>query len=77
MRMKVIKTSDGGIIGISAVLPPHLTPGAVGHGPVRAEVVAGPNQHIEEVEVPDAFAAIHNGEELHNKLKEHLVKRHK
>jgi hypothetical protein len=68
MKVTLIHNADGSIAGFS-----HSS------SPIKQEVTAGlragPNQRLQEVDLPDEFASITDGKELHKKIQEHLKKK--
>lgn len=73
MKMTVITSSDGSIIGFGRSQDDAQARDA--DSGVRGGVMAGPGQRMQEVDVPDELAAIENGADLHSRLRKHLEKR--
>jgi hypothetical protein len=74
MKMTIITSADGEIIGMAPSHGRGASHEAQGKGPdgARGGVVAGPGQKAEEVDVPDELGEVEDGQALHARVKEHL-----
>ena len=71
MKMTVITTEKGDIVGFTHGPAHGMLPGWTGKKP-EGGLVAGPGQRSKEIEVPDELAAITDGAKLHELVKKHL-----
>jgi len=67
--MIIVSKADGTIVGAMPV--------AEGRQPreMQAGLAAGPGETIREVDLPDEFSRIMDGEKLHDRLKAYLSKK--
>jgi hypothetical protein len=72
MKMTVITDKAGNVLG---TMPGHASEHSKATGPGwHSSIVAGPEQHLHEIVVPDELATLKDAEELHRQVKAHLPK---
>jgi hypothetical protein len=68
MKMIVIAKADGTIVG---AMPAKTT---VPQGVMHGGLMPGPGEKMHEIDVPDEFSKIIDGEKLHERIKAHIAK---
>ncbi|HWW70926.1 MAG TPA: hypothetical protein VN089_13375 [Duganella sp.] len=69
MKMIVITQADGSVVGATYVNEKRIA------GQMAGGLLAGPGETSQEVDVPDDFARIMDGEQLYQKLRTHMGKK--
>jgi len=69
MKMIVITQADGTVVGATYVNEKRIA------GQMDGGLLPGPGEAAQEVDVPDEFTRIVDGEQLYEKLRTHLAKK--
>ena len=73
MKIKVITTDDGKIVG--TIREPSASEKSRGDKEMRAEIVPMPGQRMQEIEISDEHGRTKDPDELHRHVKTYLSKR--